>query len=117
MALTLFSGAAQAENLRRLAPAERQNEALTSLAPAFPGLGEAIVNQRFVDWPGMPLVRASYSFPAPGQVTKFGPVLVDGIVQEGLPPVTGLALMDCHSAGQRAISPYIPGLRRLSIAD
>src|SRR5439155_9472680 len=28
-----------------------------------------------------------YSFPAPGQVTKFGPVLVDGIAQEGLPPL------------------------------
>src|SRR6266568_7476697 len=37
--------------------------------------------------------------------------------QEGLPPVTGLALMDCHSAGQRAISLYIPGPRTLSTAD
>jgi hypothetical protein len=35
----------------------------------------------------MTFTRASYSFPAPGQVTAFGPTLVDGIVEEGLPPV------------------------------
>ena len=46
-----------------------------------------MTKHRFVDWPGFPLTRASYSFPAPGQVTAFGPVLVDGIVEEGLPPL------------------------------
>ena len=32
-----------------------------------------------MDWPGDPLVKASYSFPAPGQVTTQGPTLRDGI--------------------------------------
>jgi monoamine oxidase len=87
VALTLFSGASQAENLRRVAPAERQGAAIASIAAAYPGLADAVTKHRFVDWPGMPLVRASYSFPAPGQVTAFGPVLVDGLVQDGMPPV------------------------------
>ena len=87
VALTLFSGAAQAETLRRLPPAERRLQAVASIAPAYPGLAEAVVSERFIDWPGFPLTRASYSFPAPGQVTAFGPTLVDGIVEEGLPPL------------------------------
>jgi monoamine oxidase len=85
--LTLFSGAAQAETLRRLAPPERQAQAIASIAPAYPALADSVTKERFVDWPGMPLTRASYSFPAPGQVTAFGPVLVDGLYEEGLPPV------------------------------
>ena len=87
VALTLFSGANQAEALRRIAPAERQERAVESLAPAYPGLAEAVIKGRFVDWPGMPLVRASYSFPAPGQVTAFGPTLVDGIHEPDMPPL------------------------------
>jgi hypothetical protein len=35
----------------------------------------------------MPLTRASYSFPAPGQVTAFGPTLVDGVHGDGLAPL------------------------------
>jgi monoamine oxidase len=85
VALTLFSGADQAETMRRYAPPERRLFALASVAPAYPTLGDAIVKERFIDWPGFPLTRASYSFPAPGQVTAFGPVLVDGIAEDGFP--------------------------------
>jgi monoamine oxidase len=85
VALTLFSGADQAETMRRYAPPERRLFALASVAPAYPTLGDAIVKERFIDWPGFPLTRASYSFPAPGQVTAFGPILVDGIAEQGLP--------------------------------
>ena len=87
LALTLFSGAAESERLRRLAPAERRAQALDSLAPAYPRLGQVIENERFVDWPGFPLTRASYSFPAPGQVTAFGPILVEGIAEPEMPPL------------------------------
>ena len=31
-----------------------------------------------MDWPGDPLTRAGYSFPAPGQVTTQGPLLQQG---------------------------------------
>jgi monoamine oxidase len=87
VALTLFSGARQAEALRRLPPTERNAAAFASLAPAYPGLADAVMKERFVDWPGFPLTRASYSFPAPGQVTAFGPLLVDGVTADGLPPL------------------------------
>lgn len=85
--LTVFSGADAAEDLRRLAPPERDAWAFRTLSVAFPDVEAAVVKERFIDWPGFPLTRASYSFPAPGQVTAFGPVLVDGIVGDGLPPL------------------------------
>jgi monoamine oxidase len=87
VALTLFSGADRAETLRRYAPPERRLFALAAVEPAYPGLLDALIKERFVDWPGFPMTRASYSFPAPGEVTAFGPVLVDGVVEEGLPPL------------------------------
>ena len=87
VALTMFSGANQAETLRRYAPPERRVFAFAAVAPAYPNLLDAFISERFIDWPGFPLTRASYSFPAPGQVTAFGPVLVDGIFDEGLPPL------------------------------
>ena len=87
VALTLFSGARQAQQLRRLAPTERNAAAYASLEPAYPGLADAVMKDRFVDWPGNPLTRASYSFPSPGQVTAYGPLLVDGVRTDGLPPL------------------------------
>ena len=32
-----------------------------------------------MDWPSDAWVRASYSFPAPGQVTTMGPILREGV--------------------------------------
>ena len=32
-----------------------------------------------MDWPSDPWVLASYSFPAPGQVTTMGPILREGL--------------------------------------
>jgi monoamine oxidase len=85
--LTLFAGAEEAEAMRQLAPVERNVWAYVSLAPAYPELRESVVRERFVDWTGFPLTRASYSFPAPGQVTAFGPTLVDGIREGDLAPL------------------------------
>jgi monoamine oxidase len=87
VALTMFSGANQAETLRRYAPPERRVFAFAAVEPAYPNLLDAFISERFIDWPGFPLSRASYSFPAPGEVTAFGPVLVDGIMADGLPPL------------------------------
>lgn len=76
---TLFSGSEASERLRALPARQRREAAIESLKPAYPDLSGATVAERFVDWPSMPLARASYSFPAPGQVTQFGPTLVDGL--------------------------------------
>jgi monoamine oxidase len=37
------------------------------------------VRARFMDWPSDPWSKASYSFPAPGQVMAQGPTLRQGI--------------------------------------
>lgn len=86
LAYTLFSGAEQSTALRAMPNVDRTRRALASLAPAFPNLSIELVRQDlFVDWPGMPRVRGSYSFPAPGQVTAFGPTLTHGIKDDLAP--------------------------------
>lgn len=87
IAYTLFSGATDAEALRALSPEERPRQAIASVAPAYPSMSDAVLKHRFMDWPSMPRAKASYSFPAPGQITAFGPTLVDGITDDGLAPL------------------------------
>ena len=38
-------------------------------------LRASFVKARFMDWPSDPWVKASYSFPAPGQVTTMLPLM------------------------------------------
>jgi monoamine oxidase len=83
---TLFSGAADAEDLRTISTAERGRKAIESLKPAYPNLGDVATADRFLDWPSMPRFMASYGFPAPGEVCAYGPTLVDG-VDDGLAPL------------------------------
>ena len=84
---TFFSGGKYSEKLRGITPPnERVRQAVASVAPAYPGLSDHIKKDRFMDWPSHPRAKASYSFPAPGQVTAFGPALVDGI-NDGLSPL------------------------------
>ncbi len=83
---TLFSGGRYSEKLRALGPQDRARQAIASIAPAYPNLADHVKKDRFMDWPAHPRAKASYSFPAPGQVTAFGPALVDGI-NDGLAPL------------------------------
>ena len=84
---TFFSGGKYSEKLRATNPPnERVRQAVASVAPAYPGISDHIKKDRFMDWPSHPRAKASYSFPAPGQVTAFGPALVDGI-NDGLSPL------------------------------
>lgn len=86
LAYTLFSGGEQCSTLRGMANEDRTKKALASIAPAYPELSAGMVQKDvFVDWPGMPRVRGSYSFPAPGQVTAFGPTLTEGIKDDLAP--------------------------------
>ena len=85
--LTLFSGAASADRIREVPTGERARQAIAELQPAYPGLGDATTADRFVDWPGNPLTRGSYSFPAPGQVTRQGPTIVNGLTEGGIAPM------------------------------
>jgi monoamine oxidase len=78
-ALVAFSGGTSAETCRDWGPRRVENY-LTELSKVFRGIrGSYSGKARFMDWPGDAWSKASYSFPAPGQVTSQGPTLYDGI--------------------------------------
>jgi monoamine oxidase len=77
--LCAFSGGPSAEMCREWTPAERRQRYVKELSKAYTGLAASLVKDRFMDWPADAWTRASYSFPAPGQVTVQGPLLREGI--------------------------------------
>jgi monoamine oxidase len=77
-ALTCFSGGPYADQCREWG-ARRIENYLTELEKVYRGIRPSYVRARFMDWPTDPWVKASYSFPAPGQVTAQGPTFRDGI--------------------------------------
>jgi monoamine oxidase len=78
-AMVAFSGGPSAELCRDWG-AQRTQNYLTELSKVYKGVRAAYsVRARFMDWPGDAWSKASYSFPAPGQVTAQGPTLHDGI--------------------------------------
>ncbi len=78
-ALVAFSGGPAAETCREWKPEERTHNYLTELERVYKGIRSNFIKARFMDWPGNPWVKASYSFPAPGQVTTMGPILHEGL--------------------------------------
>ncbi len=60
-------------------PTARTENYLAELQKIYKGIRPSFVRARFMDWPSDPWVKASYSFPAPGQVTAQGPTLRQGI--------------------------------------
>jgi monoamine oxidase len=78
-ALVAFSGGTAADTCREWTPAARNENYLAELQKVYKGVRPAYVKSRFMDWPSDPWVKASYSFPAPGQVTAQGPTFRQGI--------------------------------------
>ena len=74
-ALVAFSGGPDADTCRAWPAALRLENYLAELSKVYKGVRASFVRGRFMDWPSDIWVRASYSFPAPGQVTAFGPLL------------------------------------------
>lgn len=77
--MVAFSGGPAAETCREWGPEARTDRYLTELERVFPRIRPSVVRTRFMDWPSDPWVKASYSFPAPGQVTAQGPVFQAGL--------------------------------------
>lgn len=73
--LTGFSGGPLVERALAMSRAEREKAFGAELEAFYPGCKESTVATRYMDWPKDPWVQASYSFPAPGQVTSVGPAL------------------------------------------
>jgi monoamine oxidase len=75
-----FSGGPSAERARALRGDEQKKAYLKELEALYPGFTEALAGKTFfMDWPNEPWTKASYSFPAPGQITSQGPMLHDGL--------------------------------------
>jgi monoamine oxidase len=77
--LTAFSGGRDAETCRAWPAAEREARYLAALDRGYHGIKHEMLGSRFMDWPGDQFARASYSFPAPGEVTTVGPWLHRGL--------------------------------------
>jgi monoamine oxidase len=78
-AMCAFSGGTAADTCREWTPAQRNERYLAELQKIYKGIRPSFVKSRFMDWPSDPWVKASYSFPAPGQVTTQGPTFREGI--------------------------------------
>ena len=78
-ALVGFSGAEQAEKCIRWKPAKRTACYIAELSRAYRGAGKELVDARFKNWPEDPFVRASYAFPAKGDITRWGPIFDRGV--------------------------------------
>jgi monoamine oxidase len=78
-AMVAFSGGPAAEECRSWTAEERTTRYMAALSPVYRALPPALLRTRFMDWPGDAWTKASYSFPAPGQITSFGQMLWDGL--------------------------------------
>ena len=77
-ALVAFSGGPAADACREWPAADRNERYLAELQKVYADVRRSFVRARFMDWPSDPWVKASYSFPAPGQVTTQGPTFGRG---------------------------------------
>ena len=77
--LNAFSGGPAADEVRSWTPEERTRRYMQVLSPVYKALPSSLVQTRFMDWPSDPWAKGAYSFPAPGQITRVGSTLWDGI--------------------------------------
>lgn len=78
-AINCFSGGKAASNLLAMGRDERNAYIKSELDKLFPGFAEQYVQGRFMDWPNEQFTGAGYSFPAPGEVTRIGPIMYKGL--------------------------------------
>lgn len=72
-----FTGGPRAAALHAMESERRRARVTDSFDQIWPGLGARAERLTVMDWPGDPLVQGSYTFPAPGQLTRFGAALGD----------------------------------------
>lgn len=73
--LNAFNGGSDAKRASAMSAAQRREEYTTHLDRFFPGYADALRGVRFMDWPGFKYTKASYSFPAPNELTSRGALL------------------------------------------
>jgi monoamine oxidase len=76
--LTVFAGGNAADTARDWSPEERTEKYLAAIEVLYPDIRSQFEKGRFMNWPSDPWTKASYSVPAPGEVTTVGPLLHQG---------------------------------------
>lgn len=74
-----FSGGKAAELSLAFSQRERDAKYIEVMNSIYPGFKENFVRSRYMDWPREQWTGAGYSFPAPGEVTKVGPLMYKGL--------------------------------------
>lgn len=75
-----FNGGPSAERARGLRGDAQKAAYLAELEALYPGFKDNLAGKTFfMDWPNEPWTKASYSFPAPGQITTQGQMLYEGL--------------------------------------
>jgi monoamine oxidase len=77
--MTSFAGGSATDAIRTLERGPREVAIRAHLERLYPGATRAALATRDMDWISEPLTRASYSFPAKGQLTTCGSILADGL--------------------------------------
>jgi monoamine oxidase len=77
--LMTFSGGPPADRCRRAYRHRGDDAFVEALTEIYPKFRENFVRGRFMDWPSDVWTGGGYSFPAPGEVTRVGPALRDGL--------------------------------------
>jgi monoamine oxidase len=77
--LVSFSGGPPAQACSARKGKEADDAYAKALEAIYPGYAQQVVKTRFMNWPEDAWTKASYSFPAPGEVTTAGPVLRKGL--------------------------------------
>jgi monoamine oxidase len=98
--MVAFSGGPRAEQVLAFDKDKRDEEYARVLSLFYPTWKEHFARSRFMDWPRDPWTMASYSFPAPGQVTTQGPVMARGAMEIGGQP-------RLHFAGEHACYKFV----------
>ncbi len=71
-----FSGGPSYHQSAKMNDSQREEVFAGELERLMPGYRKSFQRSTFMDWPTEPWTLASYSFPAPGEVTHLGPHLV-----------------------------------------
>ena len=81
-AFVAFSGASHSQKLVDCASDEAREATLRKqLSSVYPGIGTQITKSKFMDWPRKLFTQGSYYFPAPKEVSAWGPFWKTGYLE------------------------------------
>ena len=76
---TVFSGGPAAELCREGWARNREQAYLQPIESIYPEYSKNLVDTRFMNWPSDPWTGQGYCFPAPGEITRIGPIFQRGL--------------------------------------